>query len=166
VDSPVVDQVDLDDLVAGGLEEVGEGHSEDVVADVAEVLGFVGVGGRELEDHALAFGNVRAAVVAAALEHLAADGLEECRAVEEDVQVRPRGGGSQEGGRQFDCLGQARRDLGRRPTQHSGQGKAPETQFADRQVGRGLEADGHVRQVRRPEDPGDGFLECGAESLV
>ena len=45
VDSPVVDQIDLDHLMADPLEQRGQRHAERVVPHVPEVLRLVGVGG-------------------------------------------------------------------------------------------------------------------------
>ena len=47
----VVDDVGLDHAVAAGLEYLGEAESEQVVTDMAQVEGFVGVGRRVFNHH-------------------------------------------------------------------------------------------------------------------
>ena len=51
MDASVVDDVGLDDAVAGGLQDAAQRVSEQVVADVAEVEGLVGVGRGVLYHH-------------------------------------------------------------------------------------------------------------------
>ena len=54
VDSGVLDDRGLDDLVAAGFEEARHAVSEEVVADMAQVQGLVGIRGGELHHDALA----------------------------------------------------------------------------------------------------------------
>ena len=62
MDAAVVDQGRLDDVVATGLQQAGDGVAEEVVADVAQVERRVGVRGGEL-DHDVAAGGRQLAEV-------------------------------------------------------------------------------------------------------
>ena len=53
VHAAVVDEGGLDDVVASGGEKAGNAVAEEVVADVAEVEGLVGVGRGEFDHHGL-----------------------------------------------------------------------------------------------------------------